>query len=66
MTVGILHNEVKMQVLIDIAKERERGRKNKNSNSRRDTEERDQDAFGSIVGWFGLAVHQMLGATEKQ
>jgi len=41
MTLGILRDEVKMQVLIDIAKERERRRENKNSNSRHDTEEGD-------------------------
>jgi hypothetical protein len=41
-----------VQVLIDVAKEREPGRENKNSNNRRDTEERDQEAFGSIGEWF--------------
>ena len=60
----ILRDEVKVQVLIDIAKEWERGRENKNSNSCRDTEERDEDAFGSIGEWFCLVVHQTLGAAE--
>ena len=48
----VLRDEIKMQVLIDIAKKRESGRENKDSNGRRDTEEQDQDAFASIREWF--------------
>jgi hypothetical protein len=55
LAVRALRDKFKMQVLIDIVKERERGRENKNPSSRRETEEQDHDTLAPIRERFSFA-----------